>query len=320
MPPADDGVRRKQQRRHVSTLPTATRGELKDMILRQTNVPTLQSMRLRTSTSSARHLHHPGDKCDDHRDDHRDDHSLARLCCTPANALESLRLDSGLDSCCADDFLHQDSLLPFHGLALSPRVSEVHLSRLIASADAVGRNRRVPLWWDPDDPDDDVVALVFPQSDKSWEKLLVRLRVVLLSFFPSSSSSSKKPPSSSISLHMRRRLIDSVGVTSDRYGSGSDGRILLDTYSNDDDAQGSGSGWFVRTPPLQRQHAQPQQLQQPCCPLCEQTRRSSSLDSRGLMLADERIGVDSGLDDVRRVLGLRWGAGLSDDGVVFDLW
>ncbi|KAK7531308.1 uncharacterized protein J3D65DRAFT_637203, partial [Phyllosticta citribraziliensis] len=300
----------------------------------------------------------PGEKYDEHCDNR----SLACLCSHRENALESLHLDCGIDSCSANDFHRRDSLKPFQGFALSPNLSKVRLSRLITSTDSLlafvgrvaGTLRDLSLdyvllspyqdcsgdafteyageWWEDDDGE-----RVFPQSDQTWEKLMAQLRDTFSSTAAntSSSSSSKKPPL--LSLHMRR-LIDSVGVTSEGWDHDCVGRILLDTYSSDDDDNDAddapGAGWFARhhfnfvrdyllgrqttAVPLQASlfaewHARQQQAG---CPLCEQLLRSS-LDFS--VPDDERIGVDSSLEDVRQVLSLWWDAGLSDEGVVFRL-
>ncbi|KAK8171731.1 hypothetical protein BKA80DRAFT_251288 [Phyllosticta citrichinensis] len=306
----------------------------------------------------------PGEKYDEYCDNR----SLACLCSVRENALESLHLDCGIDSCSANDFHRRDSLKPFQGFALSPNLSKVRLSRLITSADSllafVGRvagtlrdlsldyvllspyqdcsgdafTEQAGEWWDDNDGE-----RVFPRSDQTWEKMMAQLRDVFLSAtanttnISSSSASSKKPPL--LALHMRR-LIDSVGVTSEDWDCDSVGCILLDTHSDDDDDDDDdaddapGGGWFARyhfnyvsdyllgrqttAVPLRASlfaewHARQQQTG---CPLCEQLLRSS-LDF--FMPDDERIGVDSSLEDVRQVLSLRWGAGLSDEGIVFRL-
>ncbi|KAK7547158.1 hypothetical protein BKA81DRAFT_24985 [Phyllosticta paracitricarpa] len=279
---------------------------------------------------------------------------LSKLCAAKTNALESLRMDFQIDSCKPTDFLNQDSLKAFQGFALSPHLSKVSLSHFVTSSDCLlaflrrisptlrhltldyallSRVRDIVGDRAVDIREAWIMDRDFPAPDTiyTWDAALPPLRAVL----------SAAPHLSSLHL---RRLVDSASI---KLGAESNGDDDYDGYDDDDDVDDELDGrvlldsdactWFaahqanaVRDYLLGRTDDAPPPPVDPAaffklhavragCALCGQMVRAKDRNVRKRTPKGKLVTFDSSIEHVRRVLGNRCGAGLSDEGVVYDL-
>ncbi|KAK8167357.1 hypothetical protein BC567DRAFT_271520 [Phyllosticta citribraziliensis] len=263
---------------------------------------------------------------------------LSKMCPAKTNALESLRMDFEIDTCKPTDFINQDSLKAFEGFALSPHLSKVSLSRFVTSSDClltflrrvsptlrhltidhallsrvkdIIGDRAIQI------REDYILDRDFPEPDTiyTWDEVLPRLRETL----------SAAPLSS---LHLRR-LMDSKNIRHSEWGSDSHGgRTLLDSGACD---------WFAahqaidvrdyllgrrdgeEPPPLDADAYFKLHAARAGCALCGQMVRARDRNVKKRTPKEKLVTFESSLELVRRVLENRCGAGLSDDGVVYDL-
>ncbi|KAK8257525.1 hypothetical protein IWZ00DRAFT_495156 [Phyllosticta capitalensis] len=262
---------------------------------------------------------------------------LAWMFSQDANPLESLRLDCGVASIDPHSHFSHDLLKAFRGLALSPRLTKVTLTRFITTArslltfleyvqptlrdlkieDAILERRDdrsiVPVQTPAESWIVDHGCLWLLEQDFMlptifWERVLVPMREIFIS-----------SPLSSLSLST---LIDAVGVNDQDVGSAWNfGRRLFDLEEwfaphQRNDIHDYLMGHTDVLPPLDEipfvnKHAEAG------CVLCERI----AINERRLWKWDDDEGIylDGSLEEARLVLKLQHGAGLSDEGVVYDL-